>query len=350
MAYMTLFESFDRPYEAVDNSLLGPEFPQELETVSRFWFACGYRPGIAAYLNFFLLRDFIVTHDDASPPRFRSFKSMADSFYQTDLFIRDVTDSGQKPTGGISSQKVRGLLFQIMARYQSVSIPLWMMTYFGFSLLENVEKQAGNPTAQEKQWHLQYMAKTYRIMGRLVIKQAIGAARKAVPAQAAVGLLMLLAGIPSRAADYKSPLPIPSIPAVNQIDYLWSLQSLDDVNHPMSEFEGHVLLINYWATWCGPCRAEMPSIAHLAERLKGEPIDVLCLTGESPTIVRRWLEKNPIAIPIYTYVGLPPTALQVLALPMTYVVNRTGQIIYLREGAAKWDDPGVIKSLMELAH
>ena len=56
----------------------------------------GHRPGIGAYLNFFLLRDFIVTHDTAHPPRFKSFRSMADSFYQTDLFIREVTDSGRK--------------------------------------------------------------------------------------------------------------------------------------------------------------------------------------------------------------------------------------------------------------
>jgi len=90
---------------------------------------------------------------------------MADSFYQTDLFIRAVTDSGLKATGGISSREVRDLLFQIMARHQNVSIPIWMMTYFGFSLLENVEKQCPGFTEKEKQWHLQYMAKTYRIMG-----------------------------------------------------------------------------------------------------------------------------------------------------------------------------------------
>ena len=165
MSYMDIYSRFDQPYTEFDNSMLGPEFPKELDTVSRMWFICGYRPGIAAYLNFFLLKDFIVKHDIAHPPRFKGFKSMGDSFYQTDLFIRDVTDSGLKPTGGISNRDVRDLLFQIMARHQNVTIPLWMMTYFGFSLLENVEKQCPGFTEEEKQWHLQYMAKTYRIMG-----------------------------------------------------------------------------------------------------------------------------------------------------------------------------------------
>jgi hypothetical protein len=142
-AYPDLYRRFDAPYERFDNSMLGPEFAVELDLVSRLWFRCGYRPGIGAYLNFFLLRDFICTHDANFPPRFASFRSMADSFYRTDLFIREVTDSGAQPSGGISSAKVRELLRQIQQRHVKVKIPPWMQTYFGFSLLENVEKQCG---------------------------------------------------------------------------------------------------------------------------------------------------------------------------------------------------------------
>jgi hypothetical protein len=122
-AYLELHARFDPPYERFDNGMLGPEFPRELDLVSRLWFRCGYRPGIGAYLNFFLLRDFITTHDTNYPPRFRSLRSMAESFYQTDLFIRDLTDSGLQPTGGISSAKVREVLKQIMQRHAKVRIP-----------------------------------------------------------------------------------------------------------------------------------------------------------------------------------------------------------------------------------
>src|SRR2546428_785578 len=95
----------------------------------------------------------------------RTFKSMAASFYRTDLFIRDVTDSGRMPTGGISSAKVRETLHQIQKRHQRVEIPMWMQTYFGFSLLENVEKQCAPMTEDEKRLHLAYMSKAWRIMG-----------------------------------------------------------------------------------------------------------------------------------------------------------------------------------------
>jgi hypothetical protein len=163
--HQELFAQCDPPYATFDNSMLGPDFPAELDLVSRFWFRCGYRPGIGAYLNFFLLRDFITTHDTNYPPRFATFKSMATSFYRTDLFIRDVTDSGAQPTGGISSANVRGMLAQIQQRHRKVEIPVWMQTYFGFSLLENVEKQVGPLNDDEKRRHLAYMSKTYRIMG-----------------------------------------------------------------------------------------------------------------------------------------------------------------------------------------
>ncbi|HZE98950.1 MAG TPA: hypothetical protein VE981_18235 [Planctomycetota bacterium] len=164
-AYLALYKNFEPAFESFDNSMLGPEFRAELDLVSRLWFRCGYRPGIGAYLNFFLLRDFIKTHDTGYPPRFRTFKSMATSFYMTDLFIRDVTDSGATATGGISNPKIRYLLGQIQQRHQKIMIPEWMQTYFGFSLLENVEKQCAPMTDDEKRLHLSYMAKTYRIMG-----------------------------------------------------------------------------------------------------------------------------------------------------------------------------------------
>lgn len=155
----------DPPFAKFEQQMLGANFAAELATVSRIWFTCGYRPGIGAYLNFFLLKDIIVKHDTAQPARFRSFKSMANSFYQTDLFIREVTDSGTNPTGGISNEKVRQLLQNIMRRHERISIPHWMMVHFGFSLVENVERECGNLTAAEKQQHLNYMSQVFRIMG-----------------------------------------------------------------------------------------------------------------------------------------------------------------------------------------
>ena len=218
---MELFRQLEPPYERFEPSMLGPEFPRELEVVSRPWFACGYRQGIAAYLNFFLLREVIETHDTAFPPRFRTFRSMADSFYQTDLFIRDVTDSGMKPTGGISSPAVRGMLEGMMKRHRRISIPEWMMTYFGFSLLEMVEKQVGVRDPEEKRLHLAYMAKAYRIMGmrfsedrgrmerfsRAIEREQAGATPQLEQHARNILLLGEMAGVSSRWEEMSAMLP-----------------------------------------------------------------------------------------------------------------------------------------------
>jgi hypothetical protein len=149
------------PDEVVD---LGPEFARELAVTSALWFRCGYRPGVAAYLNFFLLRDFVELHDRVFPPRFATLRAMATSFYATDLFIRAVTDSGREPTGGISSPAVRERLCAIMERHRRLGIPAWMMTYFAWSLFEAVETQC-SPAADERRLHLAYMSKAWRLMG-----------------------------------------------------------------------------------------------------------------------------------------------------------------------------------------
>ena len=164
--YLELFAQFDPPFgDSFDESSLGENFADELRTTSRLWFQTGYGQGIAAYLNFFLLKDFIDTHDKAKPSRFADFKSMARSFYQTDLFVRDVTDSGKRPTGGISNPTVRRQLAGIMARHERLHIPHWMMSYFGYQLAEAVETQCAPLSDSERGLHLSYMARTYRIMG-----------------------------------------------------------------------------------------------------------------------------------------------------------------------------------------
>jgi hypothetical protein len=162
--YLEAFRAMDAPSPGFERSFLGTDFAEELAVTSRLWFRTGYGQGIAAYLNFFLLKDFIVTHDEAHAPRFATFQSMARSFHRTDLFVREVTDSGREPSGGISNGSVRRMLRGIMVRHERLAIPPWMMTYFGYQLCEAVEQQCEASSA-ECGMHLRYMAKAFRLMG-----------------------------------------------------------------------------------------------------------------------------------------------------------------------------------------
>lgn len=161
----TLFARMDRPFTAFDPACLGGDFAARLRVTSSLWFRCGYAPGIASYLAFFLMREMIELHDSRVPARFASLRAMAESFHRTDQFIRDVTDSGREPTGGISSPRVRALLAQMMERHRRVAIPEWTMTWFGWTLFEAVERVCAPLTDAERDLHLRYMTTTYRLMG-----------------------------------------------------------------------------------------------------------------------------------------------------------------------------------------
>ena len=159
--------------------------------------------------------------------------------------------------------------------------------------------------------------------------------------------IFLVAGL-LNAADRK--LQVPIIPTGERMDYRWSFQSLDGTTHSLMDFDGRVLLVSHWATWCGPCNAELPALAHLYAEVKDHGVEVLCLTSERPEVVKSWLEQHPVDLPIYTYAGLPPEDLKIRAWPTAYIVNKQGYVIHREEGAAQWDDPGVIQKLIDMAH
>ncbi len=162
--FLEIHRRFDAPYDRFDDSMLGPEFARELALVSRLWFHCGYRPGIGVTLNFLLLGEFLALHQQKYPSRFPSLRAMMAAFHRIDVFVRAVTDSGDRPTGGISSARVRGILAGIGHRHGRSEIPEWMLTYFGFNVLEMVEAHCPL-SAEEKRLHLAYIGKVFRLMG-----------------------------------------------------------------------------------------------------------------------------------------------------------------------------------------
>jgi len=182
--YLELFEKFEAPFsDGFDDAIFRGNFAEELKTASRLWFRTGYGQGIAAYLNFFLLKDFIVTHDEARPSRFAAFKPMAESFYQIDLFVRDITDSGKEPTGGISNPKVRKQLADIMARNilrLAEMIGVSSKRENIMSLLPEQTRTVFEPIYPRVRPG--FLRRIFlHVTGRLLIKQAVGEPREAVP-------------------------------------------------------------------------------------------------------------------------------------------------------------------------
>lgn len=108
----------------------------------------------------------------------------------------------------------------------------------------------------------------------------------------------------------------------------------------LRELRGRVVLVNFWATWCEPCREEMPSLERLRAKLSGRPFEVLTVNyGEGPARINEFLRKQKISLPVL----LDPekeSALEWKAggLPMTFLVDATGRVRYSAFGECDWSE------------
>ena len=128
----------------------------------------------------------------------------------------------------------------------------------------------------------------------------------------------------------------PAPGSLGENDYLFRFESMEGRVMTLSEFKGNVLFINFWATWCPPCRAEMPSVQRLYDEY-GDKISFIMITGEDSEPVRRYMQNNNYSFPVYFQKSGLPASFDVSAIPHTYVINRKGEILMSKTGAAKWD-------------
>jgi thiol-disulfide isomerase/thioredoxin len=108
-----------------------------------------------------------------------------------------------------------------------------------------------------------------------------------------------------------------------------------------------LVFFNVWATWCGPCIAEMPSIETLYERYKDNPkMEFYVVSDEEPTTVIPFLQKKEYDLPFYLSNSTYPDALNGSVIPRTYMI-RNGQVLVEQIGAMNWNDPQVIDFIEE---
>jgi peroxiredoxin len=128
---------------------------------------------------------------------------------------------------------------------------------------------------------------------------------------------------------------------------------LEDVQgklHRLSEYRGKVVLLNFWATWCTPCREEMPSMAALEDSLEGRPFAVLAVNvGEGARAARGFGEKMALRFPLLLDGDMKTTrAWGARMLPASYVIGPDGKVAYSYLGAIDWNAPEVRKAIERL--
>jgi peroxiredoxin len=128
------------------------------------------------------------------------------------------------------------------------------------------------------------------------------------------------------------------------------LKDLDGRQHRLADYRGKVVLINFWATWCGPCREEMPSIQELKNKLAGRPFVVLAVNLDEPeSRIRKFLTQMKLDFPIL----LDPDrnvakGWNARILPATFIVGPDGRVRYSLVGEMDWANEHIVARISEL--
>ena len=127
--------------------------------------------------------------------------------------------------------------------------------------------------------------------------------------------------------------------------FAYHVATLDSVPKSIPVGQGKITFISYWATWCPPCIAELPSIQKLHADY-GDQVTFLLLSNENPTTVKRFLKKKALELPVFTPQMKAPSALYETSIPTNYVLDQKGKIIMKETGAADWNSKRV-RELLE---
>ncbi|HXI14212.1 MAG TPA: TlpA disulfide reductase family protein [Thermoanaerobaculia bacterium] len=129
----------------------------------------------------------------------------------------------------------------------------------------------------------------------------------------------------------------------------YSARALDGPAFSVADHRGEVILLNLWATWCVPCRAEVPVLEGLHQKHKGDRFQVVGVSmdaADQESVVRQLIREEKVTYPI----ALDPdanlqTLLEAMAIPASALIDRQGRLAWIHIGAIRENDPRLEKAL-----
>lgn len=127
----------------------------------------------------------------------------------------------------------------------------------------------------------------------------------------------------------------------------WQLMDKNGKTVSLEEYKGEIIFINFWATWCPPCIAEMPSLQKLYDDYKDKMV-FLFVTTDSFEKANSFLVKENLNLPIFQSVSNPPLELESSTIPATYLVDQQSNVVVAKIGAADWNSDSFREQLEDL--
>ncbi|WP_299711210.1 TlpA disulfide reductase family protein [uncultured Tenacibaculum sp.] len=131
-------------------------------------------------------------------------------------------------------------------------------------------------------------------------------------------------------------------------DYNWKLTGLNTYDTNFSEFKGKVIFLNFWATWCPPCIAELPYIQEFYNDYK-DKVEFVFITNDSRETLEQFFRENDYEFPVYqSKFDFPKELPPVTSIPRTFVIDKQGNIRVDKSGSANWNSNKFRKKIDEL--
>ncbi|WP_417223200.1 TlpA disulfide reductase family protein [Amphritea sp.] len=130
---------------------------------------------------------------------------------------------------------------------------------------------------------------------------------------------------------------------------------LSDTNNQavdLNQYQGRIVLVNFWATWCPPCVEEMPSLQRLQQQFDPKEFQVIAINlGQSQATVNAFFANQTFNFDLPVYLddkGIAFSQLKIAGMPASFLVNQKGELIEKIVGAREWDHPANIKAVRQM--
>lgn len=153
-------------------------------------------------------------------------------------------------------------------------------------------------------------------------------------------LILQVNAAPIHLTKLEVPQPAPS----------FQLIDLDNKKYTLNHFKGKPLIVNFWATWCPPCRAELPSFNRAWSKLKNKGVNMIAINiGEDPNAVFNFIKEYPIDFRVLLDQESDQLKnWQMNGLPTTFILNYKGEVVYQAIGEREWDNDTLLQKVLDL--